>query len=85
MPSLAQYLFHLAADQNAYNQHHESREAAVQQMTTFGLDEKQQTILLTADQKEVEKAVNDEIPTQKGEKPFALTIQPLFICPPPKH
>jgi hypothetical protein len=87
MPSLAQYLFHLADDPKALERHRRSRDEAEQQMSEFSLTEKQREILHSNDPERIQREANAELREQPGVgKPMSLTVHENFIGPwPPRH
>ena len=80
MPSLAQYLLHLADDPKAEEQHKRSREDAVKQMTDFGLTEKQQETMLSEDRNRIQSEANKELRERPGGgKAVSLSVNAEFI------
>ena len=80
MPSLAQYLLHLADDPNALERHKRSTGDAKQQMTEYHLTDEQQKILLTGDHQKISSAANEELRAHpKGGKVMNISVNADFI------
>jgi hypothetical protein len=79
---IAQFLMHLAQDDDAREDFESSGEAAAKAMTAFGLSADQQALLQTNDSDKITAAVQSELGAGEDRSQLNDLISDMF-CPPP--